>query len=125
MTISAPAPNPEPAPAPAPAPAPTPAADPAPKPGFTPVVYTPPLAVSYNAFSSVQTHPSASLAIVKSAPSVIPTVQTIPTVYTLQAQAAPAVGTYSFDNLAFCTYFGNLRCVFFPGYAVNYPYVVV
>ncbi|XP_065215565.1 ral guanine nucleotide dissociation stimulator-like [Planococcus citri] len=101
MTISAPAPNPEPAPAPAPA------ADPNPKPGFTPVVYTPPVAVSYNAFSSLQTHPSSI--VIKSAPAVIPSLSALPTVaavpslYSLQAQAAPAA----------------------VGYAVNYPYVVV
>lgn len=93
MTISAPAPSPEPAPAPAPAPAPV--ADPNPKPGFTPVVYTPPVAVSYNAFSSLQTHPSSI--VIKSAPA-LPTVSAlsgvaaVPSVYTLQAQAAPAVG---------------------------------
>ncbi len=88
MTISAPAPHPEPNPAPA--------ADPAPKPGLAPLVYTQPVAVSYNAFSSVQTHPSASLALVKSAPAVVPAVSALPTVYTLQAQAAPAVGEYYF-----------------------------
>lgn len=83
MTVSAPTPHPEAHPAPAPA------ADPAPKPGLTPLLYTQPLAVSYNAFSSVQTHPSASAVVIKSAPAVVPAV---PTVYTLQAQAAPAVG---------------------------------
>lgn len=82
MTISAPAPNPEPHPAPA--------ADPAPKPGLASLVYSPPVAVSYNAFSTLQTHPSV---VVKSAPAaVVPTVQAMPTVYTLQAQAAPALG---------------------------------
>lgn len=82
MTISAPAPHPEPNPAPA--------ADPAAKPGITPVVYSPPVAVSYNAFSTLQTHPSSL--IVKSAQTVVPTFQSLPTVYTLQAQAAPALG---------------------------------
>ena len=79
MTISAPAPNPE--------PHPTPAADPAPKPGVASLVYSSPVALSYNAFSAVQAHPSV---VVKSAPAaVVPAVQAMPTVYTLQAQAAP------------------------------------
>lgn len=88
MTISAPAPHPEPNPAPA--------ADPAAKPAITPVVYSPPVAVSYNAFSTLQTHPSSL--ILKSSPAVLPAIQSLqslqslPTVYTLQAQAAPALG---------------------------------
>lgn len=85
MTISAPAPHPEPNPAPA--------ADPAAKPAITPVVYSPPVAVSYNAFSTLQTHPSSL--ILKSSPAVLPalqSLQSLPTVYTLQAQAAPALG---------------------------------
>ncbi|XKL58987.1 hypothetical protein PGB90_000003 [Kerria lacca] len=91
------------APTPSPEPHPIPVAEPAPKPGLTPVVYTQPVAVSYNAFSSVQTHPSASFAVVKNAPAaVVPAVQALPTIYTLQTQAAPAIG-----------------------YAINYPYVVV
>lgn len=82
MTISAPAPHPEPNPAPA--------ADPAAKPAITPLVYSSPVAVSYNAFSTLQTHPSS--VFVKSAPAVVPALQTLPTWYTLQAQAAPALG---------------------------------
>lgn len=80
-SFSAPTPHAEPNPAPA--------ADPAPKPGLMPLVYSPPMVVSYNPFSALQT-PSASLAVVRSAPAaVLPAgVQTVPTLY------AGALGTF-------------------------------